>query len=205
MKVLIVGKTRMQNSACIGGLLLKDNKSVRLLQQNESNYPKDTDFVIGQVWEIEFTPRSNVVRPHVEDILVNSRTFVKNIPMLRNFLPGRIRPWTGSPDNLFDRRIMATSNEGGYISESTGIPVCSTGFWIPDQTLVKIYSGNKVRYRYLGVSSVREMTYVGFADPIESISSGTLVRVSLAHWWRPPDADETFEFRCYLQLSGWFR
>lgn len=205
MKVLIVGKTRMQNSACIGGLLLNDNKSVRLLQQNESNYPKDTDFEIGQVWNIEFNPRSTVIPPHIEDILVNRKTFVRDVPRLREFLSGRIRPWTGSPDDLFDRRIRATSNEGGYISESTGIPVCSTGFWIPDQTLVQNRSGNKIRYRYPGVSSVREMTYVGFADPIESIPSGTLVRVSLARWWRPPDADKTFEFRCYLQLSGWFR
>ena len=35
------------------------------------------------------------------------------------------------------------------------------------------------------------------------IPAGTLVRVSLAHWWRPED-DHTGELRCYVQLSGWF-
>ena len=47
------------------------------------------------------------------------------------------------------------------------------------------------------------MPYVGFADPIERIPKGALVRVSLARWWRPDDAPD-MEERCYLQLSGWF-
>jgi len=204
MRVLIVAKTRMSNSACIGGLLIEDNRSARLLQPDGSNYPKNTEFDIGQLWNIEFAPRLGVVPPHVEDILVESKTFLKNETRLRDFISGRIRPWSGSPDNLFNKSIRATAGGRGYISESTGLPICSTGFWIPDQTLVRFYNGRKVGYRYPGVSGVREMTYVGFTDPIERIPSGTLVRVSLARWWRPADADDAFELRCYLQLSGWY-
>jgi ATP-dependent DNA helicase RecQ len=43
---------------------------------------------------------------------------------------------------------------------------------------------------------------VGFQEPIERIASGTIVRVSLAHWWRPKDRPED-ELRCHVQLSGW--
>jgi ATP-dependent DNA helicase RecQ len=35
------------------------------------------------------------------------------------------------------------------------------------------------------------------------IPAGTLLRVSLAHWWRPAEKPEEEE-RCYVQLSGWF-
>ena len=49
----------------------------------------------------------------------------------------------------------------------------------------------------------RTLTFVGFQEPIETIPAGALVRVSLAHWWRPED-DQTGELRCYVQLSGWF-
>ncbi len=47
------------------------------------------------------------------------------------------------------------------------------------------------------------LAFVGFQEPIAVIPAGALVRVSLAHWWRP-DGDETAELRCYVQLSGWF-
>ncbi len=45
--------------------------------------------------------------------------------------------------------------------------------------------------------------YVGLKEnPPEIIPQGTLLRLSLAHWWTPEDADT--EERCYLQLSGWY-
>src|SRR5262249_30308746 len=49
----------------------------------------------------------------------------------------------------------------------------------------------------------RTLTFVGFQEPLEVIPAGTLLRVSLAHWWRPKDKPEE-ELRCYVQLSGWF-
>ena len=47
------------------------------------------------------------------------------------------------------------------------------------------------------------LTFVGFQEPLEIIPAGTLLRVSLAHWWRPEDTPEAEECR-YAQLSGWF-
>ena len=52
-------------------------------------------------------------------------------------------------------------------------------------------------------SGERRFAFVGFQEPLAEIPAGALVRISLAHWWRPRDHPEEEE-RCYLQLSGWF-
>ena len=43
--------------------------------------------------------------------------------------------------------------------------------------------------------------YVGFQTPLDCIPQGTVLRMSLANWWKKGDSDEE---RCYLQLSGWY-
>ena len=58
----------------------------------------------------------------------------------------------------------------------------------------------KVRYQIEGTN--RKITFVGFQNPVQLISAGTLLRISLARWWAPNDDD--VEERCYLQLSGWY-
>jgi hypothetical protein len=95
---------------------------------------------------------------------------------------------------------LTTSNGSGYISKAGGLPNRSTGYWVPDKPLT--LEGD--RYTYPAFAGVRRMSYVGFAPTIATIPAGTLVRVSLARWWRPQDADDSLEERCYLQLSGWF-
>ncbi len=44
------------------------------------------------------------------------------------------------------------------------------------------------------------ISYVGSAEPLETIEPGSLIRLSLAHWWKPEDSVD--DERCYLQLSG---
>ena len=112
-------------------------------------------------------------------------------------------PVTGEPNNLFDGRLQATSAGGLYIAERTGLPSRSTMFWRPDQPLALDYEGKRIRYRYATEDGGRTITFVGFQDPVETIPAGTLLRLSLAHWWRPTDKPDE-ELRCYVQLSGWF-
>ncbi|MCB9432602.1 MAG: DNA helicase RecQ [Ardenticatenaceae bacterium] len=76
-------------------------------------------------------------------------------------------------------------------------------FWRPDQLLVRDTEGKRIRYRYPTANGGRTLTFVGFQEPPEEIPAGTLLRVSLAHWWQPADRSAE-EPRCYLQLSGWF-
>ena len=65
MDVIIVSKTHMTNSTCVGGLSA-DGKFLRLLDSKGYNQPTDTDFEIRQVWDIEFEARTNLEPPHVE-------------------------------------------------------------------------------------------------------------------------------------------
>ena len=105
-------------------------------------------------------------------------------------------------DVLFDGKIHFTMNGGGYVS-ATNIPDRATGFWIPSEPL-RLDTDERDKQGYFEKYN-RHLSYVGTSDElVEIIEPGTLVRVSLARWWRPPNADPTFEERCYAQLSGWY-
>ena len=112
-------------------------------------------------------------------------------------------PVTGSVAPLYNGLTQAARTGALYIAERTGIPPFSTTFWRPDQPLQRTDDSKRIRYRYPAPDGGRTLTFVGFQEPIETISAGALVRVSLAHWWRPED-DHAGELRCYVQLSGWF-
>ena len=61
----------------------------------------------------------------------------------------------------------------------------------------------KVKYDYRdNEGRWYHITYVGLENVPEVIRAGSMVRLSLAHWWHPDDTDT--KNRCYLQLSGVF-
>ena len=93
MKAVIVAKTHMNRMACVGALELGTNKGIRLLQPNGSNQPGDTDFDVGQTWELEYKPRPEIRPPHVEDVLVYKKHRVGEEPNLCAFLLERVQPW----------------------------------------------------------------------------------------------------------------
>jgi hypothetical protein len=204
MRVVIVAKTRMKgNVLCVGGFGLDGGETLRLLQANGSNQPHDCPFDIGEIWEIQGRQRNDCQLPHVEDFLVTGKHLVGRQPNLESFLLQRVRPWRGGAEALFDGAIRFTSNRAGYISKRVPPPACSTGFWLADRPLTLERQGAKIAYLYARDCLICRLPYVGTDPTQETISQGTLVRVSLARWWRPDDAPE-MEERCYLQLSGWY-
>jgi len=202
MDVIIISKTHMSNAACVGGVLA-NGRFVRLLNSDGYNQDSDTDIEVGEVYTISFSERTEKRPPHIEDILVHSMTYkfaFENIGKMVEYLKEKlkIKIWKGSSDVLFDGNLQWTSGGSGYISENGGIPTCSVGFWIPDKDLTRKDFNDKVRYSY--PLRWRNISYVGFQNPVDLIPAGTLVRVSLARWWSPNEDEE----RCYLQLSGWY-
>ena len=203
MKVLIVAKTRMGSGACIGGIT-QAGESVRLISTDmDAHDGAGLEYEVGDVWEVEATTAPDIIQPHVENIIVHSQ---RRLPSLRNpiavierFMP----PVVGGPVELFDGLTQFTSNGSLYIAESGGIPPYSTTFWRADQPLVRDTTGGRVRYRYSPEDGGCTLPLVGFQEPIQNIPEGTLLRVSLARWWRPGDGS-IIEYRCYFQLSGWF-
>lgn len=202
--VLILSKTQMNhNQVCIGGLTL-NGRYVRLIDEIGNNQPANTDLAPRQVWEIEFNERQNNIPPHVEDVIVISRTkkgILKEDITIKDFIEKREIPiWRGHPDNLFDNLIQWTQSGSGFIDRNGGVPNHSVGFWISDKDLRKNeYQG--IRYQYPNTIGWRSIKYKGLEDPIDLIPAGTLLRVSLARWHAFNEGEET---KCWLQLSGWY-
>lgn len=203
MKVVIVAKTRMGGGACVGGLTF-DGRSLRLIAADrETNEHFNLDYQVGEVWEIETGPDPEIIPPHVENVLVAGKRRLGTMSKIETFIERQMPPVCGGVEAVFEG--LAQSNRGGalYITERCGLPSRSTMFWRPDHPLKRVDHHKRIRYRYPTSKGGCTLTFTGFQEPVPEIPAGTLVRVSLAHWWRPPEKDE-LEYRCYVQLSGWF-
>lgn len=204
MDVIIVSKTHMSTSACVGGVLA-NGRFVRLLNENEYNQDANTVLNVGDVYTIQFNERQNRRPPHIEDILVYNWQFKFKFEPISNmvrYLREKLNPtipiWNGNSNIIFDGCIQWTGAGSGFISETGNIPNNSVGFWMPNTDLTRNDYNEKVRYQISGTN--RKITFVGFQNPVQVIPAGTLLRISLARWWSPNEDEE----RCYLQLSGWY-
>ena len=203
MKVLIVAKTRMGGGACIGAIT-EEGESVRLIPFNDDPHDgANREYEVGDIWEISAESVTNLIPPHIEKIVVYEKhrigTANNSIDSIERFMP----PRNGDPRELYEGLLQSTESGALYIDQQSGVPPYSTTFWRPDQPLIRDTEWKRVRYRYSSDNDGSTLTFVGFQEPLEVIPAGTLVRVSLAHWWRP-EATPDVEERCYAQLSGWF-
>jgi ATP-dependent DNA helicase RecQ len=203
MKVVIVAKTRQGSGACIGGLTF-DGRSVRLVAHDRnSNDHFNQEYDVGDVWDVEYGPDPAAQPPHVENIIVHSKRRQPPIDDLPAFINYHMPPIPGGLEVLFEGLTEATPAGVLYIAERTGAPPYSTMFWRPDQPLARDDDAKRIRYRYPTADGGRTLTFVGFQEPEPEIPAGAILRVSLAHWWRPRERPDG-ELRCYVQLSGWF-
>lgn len=204
MKVVIVAKTRMGRGACVGGLTF-EGRSVRLIAADRHwNEQFNQEYNVGDVWDVDFTPDEEIKPPHVENIVVHDKRRLPPIDDVVAFLLQHMPPVEGSVDALYEGLTRATSTGALYVAQESGVPSYSTMFWRADQPLRRDDAGKRIRYRYPTDDGGRTLTFVGFQEPLPKIPAGTILRVSLAHWWRPDDKPQD-ELRCYVQLSGWFK
>lgn len=87
---------------CVGGHDLDESmRSIRLLQPDGTNMPAGTGFEIGQAWDLDYEPATDIRPPHVEDVLVDSHgaRHVDTIQSLGAFLRTRVTSgWPVSTD-----------------------------------------------------------------------------------------------------------
>ena len=202
MIVTIVAKTRQGRGACVGGITA-DGRSVRLIASDAAfNEHYNLEYEIGQRWEIEADRPEKIIPPHVENVVVRHK---RPLPPERD-LPALIAQhmpiYHGGPQVLYEGRLQTASHGALYICQDGGVPAHSTTFWRPDRPLTRDTSGKRIHYRYPADDGGQTLTFVGFQEPPAEIAAGTLLRVSLAHWWRPEERPDE-ELRCYVQLSGW--
>jgi hypothetical protein len=198
-RVLIVAKTRMYETVCVGAITT-EGISRRLLTAEGENQPFDTPYQVGDVWEIEYELPDTMIleAPHIEDIFVTDHTHEKsNVPMVST-LAKIIKPWHGDVTQLFGGFLQFNKKGTAYIERVTGIPDRSTWFWKLDQPL--IYEDEYYYYQNKAIKF--KVKYVGFNNPLSRLEANTLLRVSVARWHRFFDSDDPE--RCYMQLSGWY-
>lgn len=204
-QVLVISKTHMRSEYCIGGVFT-DGRFVRLLKSDGRNQDDEAFYRIGTWYDIEYREAAHVEPPHVEDILVLSAVPIGAIPRadLPLYLGSKFAPvvWQGDASVLFDGLLKRSDSGSAYI-DSDAIPSRSVGFWQPTVNLWMQRSDITGRVKYVYVDGDKKycISYVGLLSPVLQIPAGTLVRVSLARWWRK---DDSVEKRCYLQISGWY-
>ncbi len=204
--VLIVGKTNMGKQLCLGGIVLENRRSVRLLPSKGIGHPLDKPIDLGDVWDMVFNevPASEITAPHTEDVRAISGRRIGRYSgnELLKKLVDCITVRTIDPQELFDSHIRFTRNARGYISPRHSLPQYSTGFWRFRLPLLRIAEDDGSRFWVLSERGriILDVKYVGLEEEVpEEISPGALLRFSLAHPF-PDDPQK----RCFLQLSGWF-
>ena len=203
MKVLIVAKTRRGGGACVGAIALEDGRSVRLIDAYvDAHEGGGMHYAVGEVWEIDAAPVPRITPPHTEDILVQSSRCIGRMQNPVRFIEAHMPPLVGGVKMLFDGKLQRTNNGALYVAASTGLPNFSTTFWRPDRPLRRIETSHRIRYLYPAEGGDVTFAFVGFQAPPPQIPAGVLVRISLAHPWRPADQPQE-ELRCYAQISGW--
>lgn len=199
--ILIVSKTHMKNGVCVGAINEDNCELIRVHNENGGNLTKDAAYEIGDRWDVlvknAWHPRP---KPHVEDkqttpnLKVNNigingiNTFINDHNFGDRFIEGQIQ-------DTFAGCLQFDGNKK-YINKDF-IPSFSTQFWIADENLIHAEEFGKDYYYYKDI----RIKFVGFQDIVDIIPQGTIIRLSLANWWKK---NESTEERCYLQLSGWY-
>ena len=192
------------NNVFVGGMVLENKENIRLFNADGRLPYSNTEYEIGQIWDIDFQKVKDLRAPHNEDVIVNSQSYIRAIDNMSGFIKNSgVRIWRGSMDRLFDSRMLWAEAGAGYISElQRNIPTSSEGFWISDRQLNYEPDGHYLYLPSTRYGSKRKMKYKGLPRPPRSIPADALLRVSLAKWWKPEGAVD--EKRCYLLLSGWY-
>lgn len=211
-RVIIVSRTRMAGDrVCVGGVDIDNRLSLRLLTARGTHETaSECPYQIWDIWDMDYYLTYERPNPHTEDANVTRRVKVERVDApnmsvnrFASFLESSGIPlFRGSLFTVFDGKLKLTDADKMYISKED-VPTYSTCFWINDKRLLG-YKNDRGRwqYRYNDMSNRFGYTisYVGSAEPPAAIEPGSLIRLSLAHWWKPEDSND--DERCYLQLSG---
>ena len=201
-RVLVVSRTRMrQGRVCVGGHDLDDGfRSLRLLTPGGRNLKAEAEIDVGEIWDLAYVDRPEPDPPHVEDVLVSTGKRLETLSATEagSMILENENPWTGSPESVFDGTVAATPSGRLYIPGEGPVPKRSTGYWIPDDEVVKSIHFEKVKFLYIGGSDFNGFSWAGMAEPPNRIAAESLVRVSLTRWYDPESAPAGY----YVQISG---
>ena len=162
MKTLIVAKTRQGGGACIGGITF-EGQSVRLIATDDkTDESAGMEYEVGDVWEVDYTPASSILPPHVENVTVHAKHRLPPIDDSGAFIRRHMPPHEGGIDVLYEGLTRATRAGAMFIAERIGVPGYSTTFWTPDKALKRSEDGKRIRYRYATDDGGGTLSFVVF-------------------------------------------
>lgn len=191
---------------CIGGFDLDSAQNIRLLTSTGYQQPDTCELGVGQLIKATFTLAKETVPPHTEDVRLVSHELLAHGVDVLEFLDN-FPVVSGSITDTFDGYLSREGSSSLSIRENA-IPHHSVCFWKADQPLFLDVNYRerygKVKYTFGKYEQRVSMPFVGFQEALGVLPRGTLVRLSLARWWKPGDAAYA-DKRCQLQISGWYR
>lgn len=186
---------------CVGAHDLADFKSLRLYRHDGTYLTTSNNVSVGQIWELTYRAKAEIVPPHIEDVVVESEgaTCVGREQNLAALIQQRDTVWQ-TPAQLFEGRLRLTAAGSAYVPADWLLPSRSTGYWLLDGPLTREEYEGKTRYVRNGPDGLRRVSYVGTAATRATLAAGTLVRLSLSRRFAPTAAHDGY----WLQLSGWY-
>ena len=201
--VLIVSRTQMSHGVCVGGIVEETNEFIRLHTDTGGNLPTEAPYQIGDRWHMLVESAWNArPKPHVEDRQTTAVRHLEKIGRqgVANFIKQHCCITEGCITRLFNHTLQFSGHY--FLTGSVGkdkVPDHSVTFWVADKDLVKHIRTFEDKSETCYLYGSYRIKYVGFQTPLDYIPQGTVLRISLANWWKKGDSDEE---RCYLQLSG---
>ena len=199
-QVLVVCKTNMERKYCLGGLTLDKLEKIRLLTADGYNQPTDTRFEVGDIWDCRLDTKPALSLPHTEDVRVLRAQPLRRLRNPKAFLLDTLNHVPSGWLELFEGKLQAAPSGTTFVSEDKGLPGYAHEFWRPQLPLRRHEERGKVYYVVDGAKRPVRMSYTGVAAAPQVIPAGSLLHLSLARPWAPPDGK--IEPRCYLLLSA---
>ena len=135
MRALIVAKSRHGIGACIGAIG-ETRQSLRLEAVDAAtNENAGLEYEVGEVWQVEGRPETEVIPPHIENFIVTGKHQLEHLDNLAPAIRWAMPPAEGGIEQLYGGFTGATRAGALYVAEQLGIPPYSTMFWLPDRPL----------------------------------------------------------------------
>ena len=196
--VVILARTKMSgDKICVGAYDIANNRAVRLLDERANAYTAIAPFKVGEIYNITYAERYDIVLPHSEDVAVYKYTLNSSNNALFIGTQQLLRINLNNLCELFGGKLTWTNNSGHLLKGNT------TDYSVTIATLNCDLIKNNGYFVQNIDHCPYKVKYVG-CEPIQNlpdiIRAGTRIRFSLARWW---DNNGTWEpHRSYLQLSG---
>lgn len=206
--IVVVSRTRMsQGHVCIGAFDVENNRNIRLLTAAGEHQPEACELDVGSVVRATYVKVTvGVIPPHTEDVKLKSYTAASQVQKVKDEFVAAC-PVVHGPITATFSGSLSREGSNSLSIRRENVPDHSVCFWKSDQIILldSDYRERfgKVKYLYGQRYDRVGLPYVGMQDPIPSVPAGTVVRLSLARWWKPNDASYD-DKRCQKQLSGWY-